>query len=161
VSDVEDSELTSINIILNYADIASEKSLKTLASRNIVNMGQDVVSDALNKMMNAKRARKTSVVVTRHSKLLLSILAIAKIKGYVKSYKVDGNSVTIELGNINGCQAIKPRFIVKVDGIEKYEKRYLPAKDLGILIVSTNQGLMTNQTAQEKNLGGSLIAYIY
>ena len=124
-------------------------------------MGQDVVSDALNKMMNARRAKKESIVVNKHSKLLLSILAIAKIKGYVKNYKLDNNLLTIELGNINGCRAIKPRFIVKVSDIEKYEKRYLPANDIGIVIISTNQGLMTQQTAKEKNIGGSLIAYIY
>jgi small subunit ribosomal protein S8 len=124
-------------------------------------MGQDLVSDTLNKIMNAKKARKDSIVVNKHSKLLLSILAIAKIKGYVKDYKANGNSLSIQLGNISGCRAIKPRFIVQVSDIEKYEKRYLPANDIGIIIISTNQGLMTHQTAKEKNTGGSLIAYIY
>jgi len=46
-------------------------------------MSQDVVSDALNQMMNAVRAGKSFVEIKRHSKLLLSILAIAKLKGYV------------------------------------------------------------------------------
>jgi small subunit ribosomal protein S8 len=124
-------------------------------------MSQDIVSDALNKIMNAKKANKNVIVINRHSKFLISILAIAKMKGYVKSYKVEGNVLTVETGNITGCKAIKPRFIVKVPEIEKYEKRYLPAKDLGIIIISTSQGLMTHQTAQEKNIGGSLIAYMY
>jgi len=124
-------------------------------------MSQDIVSDGLNKMMNAVRARKESLILNRHSKLLISVLAIAKIKGYIKNYKVVDKTVTVELGNINGCQAIKPRFVVKVSDIEKYEKRYLPAKDIGIIIISTNQGLMTHQTAQEKNIGGSLIAYLF
>ncbi len=124
-------------------------------------MSQDIVSDALNKMMNARKSGKTSLTVSRHSKFLISVLAIAKLKGYVKSYKVDGRILTIEFGNITGCKAIKPRFVVKVKDIDKYVKRYLPAKNLGILIVSTSQGLMTHQTAQDKNLGGSLIAYLY
>ena len=124
-------------------------------------MSQDIVSDALNKMLNARKAGKTSLTVRRHSKFLLSILAIAKLKGYVKSYKVTDSILTIEFGNINGCQAIKPRFIVKVADIDKYVTRYLPAKNLGIIIISTSQGLMTHQTAQDKNIGGSLIAYIY
>lgn len=125
-------------------------------------MSQDVVSDALNKMMNAKKAGKDSISVNHHSKFLLSVLAIAKLKGYVKNYKMDENKVlSIEMGNITGCKAIKPRFVVKVADIEKYEKRYLPAKNLGILIISTSQGLMTNQTAQDKNIGGSLIAYMF
>lgn len=124
-------------------------------------MSQDVVADALNQMMNAKRAKKTEVEIKHHSKLLLSVLAIAKLKGYVKSYKTDGVKLSIELGKLNGCKAIKPRFMVAVDKIERYITRYLPAKNLGILIVSTSQGLMTHQTAQDKNLGGSLIAYMY
>jgi small subunit ribosomal protein S8 len=126
-------------------------------------MSQDVVADALNQMMNALRARKTSLTVKKHSKLLLSVLAIAKLKGYVKSYKVaeDARSLTIELGKLNGCNAVKPRFIVQVGDIDKFVARYLPARDIGIIIISTSQGIMTHQTATEKNVGGSILAYMF
>ena len=124
-------------------------------------MSQDKIADALNQMMNAIRAEKNSVVVNAHSKLLLSILALAKLKGYLKNYKVAGRSVSIEFAKLNGCNAIKPRYFVKVEEIEKYSKRYLPAKEIGMLIVSTSQGIMAHQTAQEKNIGGSLLAYFY
>jgi small subunit ribosomal protein S8 len=111
--------------------------------------------------MNAKRAGKAAITLKAHSKLLLSILAIAKLKGYIKSYKTDGVQLTVEIGKLNGCNAIKPRYFVAVEDIEKYTKRYLPAKNIGILIITTNQGLMTHQTALEKNIGGGLLAYIY
>ena len=124
-------------------------------------MSQDVIADALNKMINASRARKSSLQVVRHSKLLLSVLALAKLKDYVKNYRVENSILNIEIGKLNMCKAIKPRFAVKSDEIEKYAKRYLPANDMGIVIVSTSQGLMTHTTAQEKKLGGSLIAYFY
>lgn len=124
-------------------------------------MAQDIISDALNKMMNAKRANKTTIELSYHSKLLSSILAIAKLKGYVKSYKVEGKKITIELDKLNYCKAIKPRFMAQVDELGKYEKRYLPAKNFGTIIVSTSQGLMTHQTAEEKHIGGSLLAYFY
>ena len=124
-------------------------------------MSQDIIADALNKMLNASKAKKDTLSVKRHSKLLLSVLAIAKLKGYVKNYRVENNILNIEIGKLNVCQVIKPRFVVKVDEIEKYTKRYLPARDMGILVVSTSQGLMTHHTAQEKNIGGSLIAYFY
>lgn len=101
------------------------------------------------------------MVIRRHSKLLLSVLAIAKLKGYVKDYSIEQGELKVTLGKLNGCNAIKPRFMVKTDEIDKYVLRYLPAKDLGILIVSTSSGLMTHHTAQDKGLGGSLIAYIY
>lgn len=124
-------------------------------------MSHDIVADALNKIMNARRARKSSVAINAYSKLLLSVLAIAKLRGYIRHYAVENRVLTIELDIINGCKAIKPRTIVHADELDHYVKRFLPAKDIGIIIVSTSQGLMTHQTAQEKNLGGSLIAYFY
>ena len=124
-------------------------------------MSQDIIADALNKMVNAARAGKTTFSVKRHSKLLLSVLAIAKLKDYVKNYRVENNVLNIEIGKLNLCKAIKPRFVVQVSEIEKYAKRYLPARDIGIIIISTSQGLMTHNTAQEKKIGGSLIAYFY
>ena len=124
-------------------------------------MSQDTVADALNQMMNAVRAGKKKVEIKISSKLLLSVLAIAKLKGYIKGYEKQETGVTIELDKLNACKSVKPRYIVKSGEIEKYVKRYLPAKDIGVLIVSTSQGLMTHQTAEEKNLGGCVIAYMY
>lgn len=124
-------------------------------------MSQDIVSDALNQIMNAKRARKSSVTIKMHSKLLLSLLALAKLKKYIKDYKLKENQLIIEIGNIHMCRAVKPRYAVTVEEIDKYIRRYLPARDIGIIIISTSQGLMSHQTAIEKNLGGSIIAYIY
>jgi small subunit ribosomal protein S8 len=129
--------------------------------KNIVKMSQDVVADALNQIMNAKRASKNSTKVMKHSKFLLSILAIGKLKNYVKSYAVKNNVLEIEFGKLNSCRAIKPRYLVKEKMISKYVRRYLPARDMGVLIISTSQGLMTHQTAHEKKIGGSVIAYFY
>ncbi len=124
-------------------------------------MSQDVIADALNKMLNADKASKSSVSFGRHSKLLVSVLAIARLRGYVKNYRIENNILNVEIGKLNFCKAIKPRFVVQVEEIDKYVKRYLPAKDIGVIIISTSKGLMTHQTAQEKNIGGSLIAYFY
>ncbi len=125
-------------------------------------MSQDVIADAMNQIMNSKRARKSSVNLKKHSKFLLNILAIGKLKGYIKEYQIRDGSLEVEFGEkLNACRAIKPRYIVKNRDIEKYVKRYLPARDMGILIISTNQGLVTHQTALDKKLGGSIIAYFY
>lgn len=124
-------------------------------------MSQDIVADALNQIMNARRAGKSQVVVTRHSKLLLGILAVAKLRNYIQDYSVDGRKLTIIPGSILKCRALKPRYTVTLDEIAKYEKRYLPAKNIGILIMSTSKGLMTHTTAREKHIGGCLIAYFY
>ena len=123
-------------------------------------MSQDVISDALNQIMNAKKARKTKVVVQRYSKVLLNILDLAKESGYL-DYKIEGREVHIEIKNLNEIKSIKPRYTVPVKNINKYVRRFLPSRNFGIVIVSTNKGIMNHTDAEEKNLGGCLIAYIF
>ena len=65
------------------------------------------------------------------------------------------------LGNINKCGVVKPRFSTKYTTFEKWEKRYLPAKDFGVLVVSTPKGVMTNMQAKQERTGGKLLAYCY
>jgi len=126
-------------------------------------MSQDIVADALNMIRNAKKARKENIVVMRMSNLLIEILKIMKQKNAIKKYKINSKekSVEITLGEVNECKAIKPRFTVQKDEIEKYKRRYLPARGIGTVIVSTNKGLMTHEEAEEEGIGGSLVAYFY
>ncbi len=124
-------------------------------------MSQDVVADGLNMIKNAVRAGKETVKINRISNLLIEILKIMKQEGAVKKYKIQGRSVEVTIGDLSECKAIKPRFTVKKEQIEKYRRRYLPARDIGILIVSTNKGLMTHKEAFEEKIGGCLIAYFY
>ena len=126
-------------------------------------MSQDIVADALNMIRNAKKARKETVKINRISNLLVEILKIMKQEGAIKKYKIDSKNKVIEisLGNLSECKAIKPRFTVRKDEIEKYRRRYLPARDIGVIIISTNKGLITHEEAFEEKIGGSLIAYFY
>ncbi len=123
-------------------------------------MSQDIVSDGLNQIMNAKKARKSHVILKRHSKLLRNVLDIVKATGHL-DYTVNGRELKVEIKQINEFKAIKPRYTVSVSRINYYVRRYLPAKNFGFVIISTNQGLVKHYEAEEKNLGGSLIAYIY
>jgi small subunit ribosomal protein S8 len=127
---------------------------------------QDPVMDALTKLRNAEIASKTEVTLMPGSNFLGEILKIAKDNGYILDFKKIDNkgmlSFTVELsGKMNVCKAIKPRYAVKKNDFEKYEKRYLPARDLGLIVVSTPQGLMTHAQAKAKGLGGRLIAFMY
>jgi ribosomal protein S8 len=123
-------------------------------------MSQDIVADVLNMIMNRKKAGKSELELSRYSKLLLKVLDIAKKEGYL-DYKIDNKKLKIEIKNLNKCKAIKPRFNVQVEEIDKYMRRFLPARGFGILLISTSKGLMTQEEAYEKNIGGSLIAYFY
>jgi|TARA_Y100000310_G_scaffold157542_1_gene156930 small subunit ribosomal protein S8 len=126
-------------------------------------MSQDIVADALNMIKNAKRAKKETVKINRISNLLIEILKIMKQKNIIKKYKIDskGKIIEVTIGELSECKAIKPRFSVDKTQIEKYRRRYLPSRNFGTMVVSTNKGLITHEEAQEKKIGGSLIAYFY
>lgn len=123
-------------------------------------MSRDIISDILNEIMNAKKARKEFVETTRHSKLLAKVLDMMKHYGYI-DYEIKDDVLRVTLKEVNECKAIKPRYTVAIKDIEKYVRRFLPARNFGYVVVSTSKGLMTHQEAQENKIGGSLIAYFY
>lgn len=126
----------------------------------------DPIADALSKILNAEKIGKKEVELYPVSNVLLQILDIFRKHRYVGEYKVEettrGRIVTLNLlGNINDCNSIKPRFPVTLKEFDKFEQRYLPAVDFGIIIITTSEGLMTLKEAREKKIGGRLIAYCY
>ena len=126
-------------------------------------MSQDVVSDALNMMNNAKKAGKTEVEVKKISNLLIEVLKIMKQKEAIKKYKINAQkkSADISLGEFTECRAIKPRFTADKSQIEQYRRRFLPSRNMGTVIISTNKGLLTHEEASQEGIGGCLIAYFY
>jgi len=64
-------------------------------------------------------------------------------------------------GRINECQAVSPRFKTRVAEMEKWEKRFLPSRNLGTVILSTPKGVMDHNQAKDENVGGVILAYIY
>jgi len=125
----------------------------------------DPLADSLSKISNATKALSKSVELKK-SKLLINVLEVLKKNSYIGSYEItdDGRQglVTVNLvGTINNCSVIKPRFAVTIETLEAFEQRFLPAKDFGVLIISTNQGLLTQKEAKDKNIGGLLVAYCY
>ncbi len=129
-------------------------------------MLNDALAATLSKVMNAEKVGKKEVVVKPSSKLIKNVLTIFNEHKYLGLFEEfeEGQNMALKinlLGNINQCGVIKPRFSTKQDNFEKWEKRYLPAKGYGILVVSTSRGLMTHYQAKEKKIGGKLIAYCY
>ena len=128
-------------------------------------MRHDILSDVLVTIKNADLLGKASAVVPA-SKLIGNVLKLLTEKGYLNNYEFSddgrGGEFIISLnGRINGCGAIKPRFSVKLKDMETHEARYLPAKDFGILILTTPYGVMNNDQAREASTGGKLLAYVY
>lgn len=128
-------------------------------------MKNDIVADALNTMMNAIRIESKEVRINKVSKFLISIFEKMKEGKYIDYEIMEEEKgkpyAIVKLLKLNKCKAIKPRYSVTVDRIDKYLRRYLPSRNFGTLIVSTNKGIMAHHDALENNLGGSLIAYYY
>ncbi len=129
-------------------------------------MSRDVIADALVHITNSEKAAKTECRFKPASKLLGEVLKLLQKEGYIGEFEYienkKGGEYVIQLqGKINMSKAIKPRYAVKKDDIEKFEKSFLPAFDIGILIISTPQGVMTNKETKKKEIGGRLIAYVY
>jgi len=129
-------------------------------------MLNDPLADALSLMKNAEIKGKGTCTVQPSSKLIGGVLNLLKEKGYIGEFERidDGKAGIFQvklLGNINNCGVIKPRYPVKRENLEKWESRYLPARDFGILILTTTQGIVTHAEAKKIGIGGKLLAYVY
>jgi len=126
----------------------------------------DTLTNGLITVINNEMRNKRECIISPASKLLGRVLRIMQLNGYLGEFEFidDGRSGKFKvqlLGRINKCGAIKPRFPVQFDKFEDWEKKFLPSRDVGIMVVSTSQGVMSHREAEEKSLGGRLLAFVY
>jgi small subunit ribosomal protein S8 len=128
-------------------------------------MKQDMLADVFYSLNNAEIVGKKKCTVPA-SKLVKNILMVMQKEGYIGSFEFidNGKSGHFDVdmvGRINKSRIIKPRLSVKKHEFEKWESRYLPALNFGILIMSTPKGIMSQKEALENNTGGRLLGYVY
>jgi small subunit ribosomal protein S8 len=126
----------------------------------------DPLANALSTIKNAESVGKSSCVLRPASKTIGNVLKVMQDLGYIGEFEyIDDGKAGIYnvslVGRINKCGAIKPRYSVGVDNFEFLEKQFLPAKNFGVLIVTTSNGVMSQYDAREKGIGGQLLAYVY
>jgi len=126
----------------------------------------DPLADALSVIKNAEDIGKPDCTIQPASKLIGKVLKVMKDKGYIGEFEFidDGKSGLFKIqlkGRINKCGVIKPRHPVGNREYEKWEKRFLPARNFGSLILTTPKGVMSHSEAREQGLGGQLLAYVY
>lgn len=126
----------------------------------------DTLAIAMSNILNAEKVGKSLCTIHPSSKVIKTVLGIMQDAGYIGSYEVQsegrGGILKVNLiGGLNNCGVIKPRFSVTKAEYDKFEKRFLPAKDFGLIIISTSKGIMTLKEAREKGLGGKLLAFVY
>jgi len=129
-------------------------------------MQSDPLNDAMSVMKNASLIGKSECIIQPSSKLIGRVLKVMQDHGYINQFEYveDGRAGKFRVmmkGAINNCGVIKPRYSVKANDMEKFEARFLPAQDFGVLIVSTTEGVVTHARARELGIGGKLLAYVY
>lgn len=126
----------------------------------------DPISDLLTRIRNAGAAQ-LPVVNLPHSRIKESVAKLLKQQGYVADVSVAGDTkktLTISL-KFNGKKSV-------IEGLKRVSKpglrRYVGSTEiprvrggLGVAIISTSEGLLTDQQARKKNLGGELLCYIW
>ncbi len=129
----------------------------------------DPIADYLTRIRNAVKARH-KVVEIPGSKLKLAITRILKEKGYILNYKVeqDGVKSTIKIAlkynRETNLPAVKALVRVSKPGLRRYTNvEDMPSvlNGLGIAILSTPLGVMSDKEARVKNVGGEVLCYVY
>ena len=126
----------------------------------------DPLANALSGIDNAESVGQLTHTVTPASNEIGAVLEVLYDRGYIDGFEYveDGKAGTFEVelkGAINECGPVKPRYSAGVDELEGYEKRFLPARDYGTLVVTTSRGIMSHYDAREAGIGGQIIAYVY
>lgn len=126
----------------------------------------DTLANGLTTVVNNEMRRKRECVINTASKLLGRVLRVMQLNSYIGEFEFvdDGRSGKFRvqlLGRVNKCGAIKPRIPVSFKEIENWEKHFLPSRDVGLLVISTSQGVMTNREIKERKIGGRLLAFVY
>ena len=126
----------------------------------------DPLSNVLSTIYNNEVRGKPEAIVWPASKLIAMVLRVFQKYGYIGEFEYidDGRAGKLRvqlLGRINRCGIISPHFPVKKDEYTKWESKYLPAVGVGILIVTTNRGVMSHYEAMKQGIGGRLLGFVY
>ena len=126
----------------------------------------DPLADALAGIDNAESVGHLTHTVSPASTEIGAVLEVFYDRGYIAGFEFieDGKAGRFEVelkGAINECGPVVPRYSAGADEFEKWEKRFLPARDYGTLVVTTSHGVMSHYEARREGIGGQVIAYVY
>jgi small subunit ribosomal protein S8 len=127
---------------------------------------QDPIANLFSSINNAQSRAKESVVVPSSTKKV-ALVEILKKEGYLGEYSVSGDTkpqLTIKLRYFEGLPVIKQLKRLSKPGLREYSGfKDLPSVNggLGVAIISTNKGLMTDQQARDAELGGEVICSVF
>ena len=126
---------------------------------------QDPIADMFTRIRNGQMAQKVAVAMPS-SKLRVAIAEVLKAEGYITEYAVSGDvkpTLEVTLKYFEGKQVIDTIERVSRPGLRIYKKKdELPKVmgGLGVAIVSTSKGVMTDRAARNAGMGGEIIGYV-
>ena len=123
----------------------------------------DPIADMLTRIRNANQNRAPFCEIPT-SKVKTEIAKILKDEGFIEEYKIDGNTTTLTLKYKNKERVITGLKRISKPGLRVYAGALeLPTvlNGLGIAIISTSKGIMTDKEARANSLGGEVIAYVW
>ncbi|MFQ6025132.1 MAG: 30S ribosomal protein S8 [Nitrosopumilaceae archaeon] len=126
----------------------------------------NILANLLVTLYNNEARRKNECVVYPTSKIAHEVLKTLKKANYIGEFEHiednRGGKFKVKLlAKITKCGAITPRFKVKKDEYGSWERQYLPSYTRGMLLVTTNAGVMSHHEAVNQGLGGLLLGYVY
>jgi small subunit ribosomal protein S8 len=129
-----------------------------------IKMTIDPIADMLTRMRNALVAKHSNVSVPV-SKIKLAIAELLLNEGYIASYKVEGEginaNIVIDFKDNNVIRGLKRISKPGLRIYAGYEDLPKVLNGLGIAIVSTSKGLMTDRQARAEKIGGEVLAYVW
>lgn len=127
----------------------------------------DPISDLLTRIRNGQQVKKANVTCPS-SKMKLAILKVLKEEGFIRDFAeiagVKGKDIEISLKYFHGEPVIKEIVRISKPGLRIYSSvKSMPVykNNMGVSIVSTSKGVMTNFKAKEINIGGEVLCRIY
>lgn len=127
---------------------------------------QDTLADMFTRVRNAQMAEKATVAMPS-SKMKVSVAKVLRDEGYIGDYEVTGDAkptLTINLRYFEGRPVIEKIKRVSSPGLRQYKgQNDLPkvSAGLGVAIVSTSQGVMTDRAARKAGIGGEIICTVF
>ena len=126
----------------------------------------NVLANLFVTIYNNETRRKNECIILPTSKIGTDVLKTLQKDGYIGEFEqIDdkrGGKFKVKLiAKITKCGSISPRFKVKKMDFQHWEQQYLPSYSKGMLLVTTNQGVMSHHEAVNKGIGGFLVGYVY
>lgn len=125
-----------------------------------------ILANTLKCINNANVSGHRDVLIRKTNKCALNFLNFMQKKGYIKAMKLihdnrSGKVIVSLNGRLVKCGAICPRFNVKLSEVENWRSRVLPARQFGHLVLSTSQGVMDQEEALKRGIGGVILGFFY